>query len=119
MTNTKQLKEIINKLIENGYSEFEIIDAEMPMYRREYKFRDGCEFRVNYPSDYQPSFFTLKKCRYDGTTDWGIAYIVSVEEITNDGIIVGCEGPWADTKNWIIRPLRHVIQKADNLLEIL
>ena len=49
MTNTNQLKEIIDKLIEKGYSEFEIIDAEMPMYRREYKFRDGCEFRVNYP----------------------------------------------------------------------
>ena len=107
MTNTKQLKEIIKKFIEKGYNEFEIIDAEMPMYHREYKFQNDCEFRVNYPSDYQPSFFTLKKRRYyDGTTDWFTAYIVSVEDITNDGIIVGCEGPWVETKNWIIKPLR-------------
>ena len=119
MTNTKHLKEIIEKLIEKGYSEFEIIDAEMPIYSREYKFQNGCEFRVIYPSNYLPSFFTLKNRHYDGTTDWSIAYVVSVEKITNDTIVIECEGGWVGTRKWIIRPLRHVIQKADNLLEIL
>lgn len=119
MTNTKQLKEIIDKLIEKGYSEFEITDAEMPIYSREYKFQNGCEFIVINPSNYQPSFFTLKNRHYDGTTDWSIAYIVSVEKITNDTIVIECEGGWVGTRKWIIRPLRYVIQKADNLLEIL